>query len=324
MHKHGKTQHGKPVSKTMPPRPMPGLGRGLSDIIAQGARTSSTPPVPPSAPPPSSDNAGIRQLPLSLIKANPNQPRIHFTGEPLDELVSSIREKGVLQPITVRPRDQHFEIIAGERRFRACQKLGLETIPVLVKNATDEETLELALIENLQREDLDPIEEARGYRHLTSSFSLTQEQIAVKIGKKRATVANALRLLDLPDEVQGYLAQKRLTPGHAKAILSLSDQEKQLHFAREIIRRGLNVRQAEQFAQSHKPGAKPQASGTASPKTGPHPLPPNLQVIQDAIQQKLGTKVCLHASGNGGRVEVFYYTPTDLDRLLEILQIKLG
>lgn len=299
-------------------RPMPGLGRGLSDIIAQGARTAASSPtvLAPNVP----VGATVREIPLAEIRPNANQPRMRFVEEPLDELVASIQEHGILQPITVRPRDGHFEIIAGERRFRACQKAGLTAIPAIVKSVSDAEALELALVENLQREDLDPIEEARGYRQLADSFSLTQEQIAQKIGRNRATIANAVRLLELPEEIQGYLSQGRLTTGHAKAILGVAEPDLRIHLARQVIRRSLNVRQTEQLA-AHPKTDKKAPGATTPPKGGA--LPANLQALQDAIQQKLGTRVTLHGVGNGGRIEVHYYTPSDLDRLLEILQIQL-
>lgn len=290
-----------------------GLGRGLSEIIAQGARSEAPPP-------PAATGANIRQIPLAQIVANPRQPRTRFTEEPLDELVASIREHGVLQPITVRPRENHFEIIAGERRFRACAKAGLPTVPAIIKMVSDVEACELALIENLQRENLDPIEEARGYRQLADGFTLTQEKIAQKVGKNRATIANALRLLDLPEEVQSYLSQNRLSSGHAKAILSLTDAAHQTRVAREVIKRGLNVRQTERLTRPSDSGG---AAGKGRRAAAAATTSPQLEAIRDALQQKLATRVQIHAAGNGGRIEIQYYTPTDLDRLLELFRIQL-
>lgn len=291
-----------------------GLGRGLSDIIAQGARPVGAASAAIATP-------GSRQIPLAQIVVNPRQPRLRFVEEPLDDLVASIREHGLLQPISVRPRENGiFEIIAGERRFRACQKAGLPAISAIVKAVSDIEAYELSLIENLQREDLDPIEEARGYRRLADEFSLTQEQISQKIGKNRATVANSLRLLDLPDEVQGYLTQGRLTTGHAKAVLGAGDAETQTHAAHTIIKQGLNVRQAEALVARMK---EPSATESAPKTPGAKETPANLRALQEALQQKLATKVFIHPSGNGGRIEIQYYTPSDLDRLLQLLQIQL-
>ncbi len=302
-------------SSSAPSRVATGLGRGLSDIIAQGARPAS----PTSAAIPIGQ---VRQIPLAQVVVNPRQPRLRFVEEPLDELVASIREHGILQPISVRPRENNqFEIIAGERRFRACHKAGLAAIPAIVKAVSDIEAYELALIENLQREDLDPVEEARGYRRLADDFSLTQEQIAQKVGKNRATVANSMRLLDLPEEVQGYLAQNRLSTGHAKAILGAGDSEAQTQVARRIIKQGLNVRQAEALVtQLRSPGT---ARGKSRKGSGTKETPSDLRALQEALQHKLATRVNIHTIGNGGRIEIQYYTPSDLDRLLQLLQIQL-
>jgi ParB family transcriptional regulator, chromosome partitioning protein len=305
----------KPLAKPAPARPTTGLGRGLSDIIAQGARTTPT----TSAPAPV--GASVRQISLSQIRPNPKQPRVRFIEEPLDELVLSVQEHGVLQPITVRPVDNFFEIIAGERRFRACQKAGLAAIPAIVKAVSDLEAYELALIENLQREDLDPVEEARGYKRLAEEFSLTQEQIAQKLGKNRATVANLLRLLELPEEILGYLVQGRLSTGHAKAILSISDASNQIRIAHEILKNGLNVRQAEALvAGLRSPGARPSKKSSSKNE---HETPAHLRAVQDALQQKLATRVKIQTVGNGGRIEIAYFTPSDLERLLDLLQIQL-
>jgi ParB family transcriptional regulator, chromosome partitioning protein len=295
-------------------RPMAGLGRGLTDIIAQGTRSATS-----TATTPFQAGASVRQIPLSQIVPNPRQPRLKFFEEPLDELVLSIKEHGILQPITVRPQGQNFEIIAGERRFRASQKAGLPAIPAIVKSVSDVEAYELSLIENLQRENLDPIEEARGYRKLADEFSLTQELISQKVGKNRATVANAMRLLDLPEEVQSYIAQGRISIGHAKAILSLSNNEQRIKLAEAIIRNSLNVRQTEALVSKTKTAS----NGKRSPAGNTLQIPEHLKPIQEALQQKLALKVHIQTVGNGGRVEIHYYTPTDLERLLEILGIQL-
>jgi ParB family transcriptional regulator, chromosome partitioning protein len=306
------------------PKPAIGLGRGLADIIKQGAQQPQPAAAPTASPTQIPPGATVRQLALSMIITNPRQPRVRFQEEPLEELMASIKEHGVLQPITVRPKDQHFEIIAGERRFRACQKAGLTSIPALVKMVSDVEAYELALIENLQRENLDPMEEARGYKRLATDFSLTQELIAQKVGKNRATVANVMRLLDLPEEVQGYLSQGRLSPGHAKVILGLQDSDLQIRTAQDVIRKGLNVRDTEGWVNRLKGGSAPRSSSKSAGSSGASKeIPPHLKAIQEALQQKLATRVNIHPSGNGGKIEVSYYTPGDLDRLLEMLQIQL-
>jgi ParB family transcriptional regulator, chromosome partitioning protein len=304
----------KSISRPGETRPTTGLGRGLSDIITQGARSFNATPVAVAGP-------SIRQLLLSQIVANPRQPRVRFIEEPLDELVASIKEHGILQPITVRPRDHQFEIIAGERRFRACQKAGLSNIPAIVKTVSDLEAYELALIENLQRENLDPIEEARGYRRLVVDFSLTQEQISQKVGKNRATIANAMRLLDLPEEIQSYLAQNRISQGHAKVILSLENSEQQIKLAEEIIRQSLSVRQTEAWISRWRLGSGDKTKSSRSKI--PHETPAHLRAIQESLQQKLAMRVHIQPSGNGGRVEIHYYTASDLDRLLELLNVQV-
>jgi ParB family chromosome partitioning protein len=303
----------RPKPAAHPHRPAPGLGRGLAEIIAQGAG-----PAAPAAPPPAGD--GVRHLPLAKIVPNPRQPRTRFEEEPLDDLVASVREHGVMQPVTVRPRGDIFELIAGERRFRASQKAGLQSIPALVRDVPDQEAYMLALVENLQREDLNPIEEARGYRRLADDFSLTQEQVSQKVGRNRATIANALRLLDLPEEVQSWVAQDRLSAGHAKALLGLDGAEKQLHAAREVVRQGLNVRQVEALVARllGRPTAARRARGAPQGAT-----PAHWQALQEALQQKLGTRVHLRAAGKGGRIEIEFFEAGDLDRLLQVLGVQL-
>lgn len=320
MVKKAKPPH-KPKGKlpVSAPKPMANLGRGLSDIISQGAKAVAAPSFTP--PIPVSGGTQVRQLPLSSIHPNPKQPRLRFVEEPLEELSSSIKEHGVLQPITVRAQGDRYEIIAGERRFRASQKAGLSTIPAIVKNVSDVEAYELALIENLQREDLDAIEEARGYQRLANEFNLTQEQIAQKVGKNRATVANSTRLLDLPEEIQSFVSQKLLTAGHAKAILGIPSAELQVRTAHDVIKQGLNVRQTELLISKRKEAATPRKTNNGS--TNPKDIPAHYRAIQDAIQQKFGTKVLIHPVGNGGKIEIQYYAPVDLERILQILQIQL-
>ncbi|MCC7519355.1 MAG: ParB/RepB/Spo0J family partition protein [Verrucomicrobiae bacterium] len=298
------------------PRPPPGLGRGLAEIIAQGTGAAAPASVAASA----SAQEGVRHLPLAKIIPNPRQPRTRFDETPLDDLVASIREHGVMQPVTVRPRGDAFELIAGERRFRASQKAGLQSLPALVRDVSDQEAYMLALIENLQREDLNPIEEARGYRRLADDFSLTQEMISQKVGKSRATVANALRLLELSEEVRSWVAQGRLSSGHAKAILGLEGGEKQLHAAREVVRQGWNVRQTEAFVARllDRNGGTPRKRKTPQGAT-----PAHWQALQDALQQKLGTRVHLRAAGKGGRIEIEFFEAGDLDRLLQALGVQL-
>jgi ParB family chromosome partitioning protein len=216
------------------------LGKGLGALI-------TTRPASPIVSPTPAVEAGerVQMVPLARIVPSPFQPRTVFRDEHLDELVGSIREHGIIQPLIVRARGDTLEIIAGERRWRAAQRVGLATAPIIVREASDRDVLELALIENLQREDLNPIEEARAFARLAREFNLRQEDIAQKVGKSRAAVANSMRLLDLDEEVQGWLTQDRISVGHAKVLLSLKSHEEQRALADEIIRRSLTVRAAE-------------------------------------------------------------------------------
>jgi len=288
-----------------------GLGKGLSALIPS-KKTAAAPLI--------SHPEGIeRFLKLSEIKPNRFQPRRSFREAELAELMDSIREKGVIEPVIVRKSGTGYELIAGERRLRACQKLGLEKIPAIIRQATDQEALEIALIENIQRENLNPIEESRGYERLAREFSLTQEALAKKVGKERSTVANSLRLLALPEEIQKMLEDDKLTAGHGRALLMVSDKRKQLSLANSILSKGLSVREAEALAK----GEPAKTSAPASAKT-PRQLDQHLTNIQNEIQRALGTKVRIVSQGkNKGKIEVEYYSANDFERILQKLNIKL-
>jgi ParB family chromosome partitioning protein len=268
-------------------------------------------------PAPSGDN--IRHIPIEKIDRSRFQPRTEFDPEHLKELADSIKQRGVIQPLLVRAiaGTDKFELIAGERRWRAAGQVGLTTLPVLVRQATDEETLEIALIENLQREDLNPIEEARGYEQLAAQFHLTQEQIADKVGRSRAAVANAVRLLALPGELQTWLADGRLSVGHAKVILGLSTADEQRLVAERILKDNLTVRATEQLVEQLLTGKRRmgRAAGTAL-------KPPEVQEIETRLQQKLGTRVTLRHGRKKGRIEIEYYNNDELSRLLGLLGVE--
>ena len=261
----------------------------------------------------------VQVVDLTRIVPTPLQPRTVFRDDHLDELVASIKEHGIIQPLIARKRGDQFELIAGERRWRAAQRAGLTEAPVIVREASDQEVLELALIENLQREDLNPIEEARAFSRLAGEFHLRQEDIAQKVGKSRAAVANSMRLLDLHEQVQTWLTQERISVGHAKVLLSLKAQDEQALLAEEIIRRSLTVRAAEtlvaqQFAQN----------GTVKPKRGANSgsgpaLAPTYQHVQNRLQSHLATHVVLHHGEKRGRIEIEYYGNDDLQRVLSLL-----
>ena len=242
----------------------------------------------------------MQRVALGRIRPCPFQPRKHFPEETLRELADSIREQGIVQPLIVRPAGQSFELIAGERRWRAAQMLGLAEAPVIVREADDRAALELTLIENLQRENLNPIEEAQGYARLIEQFQLKQEEVATKVGKSRTVIANALRLLKLPDSIQTSLREGRLSVGHAKVILGLTTEKHQKLAAARILKEGLNVRQTEALV------ARLQARETGT-ITQPVPLPPltrdpHLASLENKLRERLGTKVHLrYAQGKGVR-----------------------
>jgi ParB family transcriptional regulator, chromosome partitioning protein len=312
------------------------LGRGLDSLISGGMVSSvavEPPHVPATvrplgattilpvepAPAPVVDRDGIRQLDINSIDRSRFQPRTEFDSEQLRELAASIKQRGVMQPLLVRPLNgtARFELIAGERRWRAAKDAGLTKVPAIVRTATDEEALEIALIENLQREDLNPIEEARAYGQLATRFKLTQEQIAEKVGRSRAAVANALRLLGLPGEVLSWIADGRLSVGHAKAILGLTIADEQRLVAERVLKRNLTVRQTEQLVEQLKGDAKMRTRALGGALKSPHVL-----AIEEKLQQKLGTHVNVYHGKKKGRIEIEYYGNDDLARLLGIFGVE--
>jgi ParB family chromosome partitioning protein len=252
---------------------------------------------------------------IEEIIPNRSQPRKHFDESKLQELAESIKEKGILEPLIVRKTDQGYELIVGERRWRAAQKAGLKEVPVVVKEAEGREALEISLIENLQREDLNPIEAAEAFKHLIEEFKISQEDLSKRIGKDRTTIANTLRLLKLPIEIRNQLLQNRITSGHARAILSLESKEKQKELCALIIKKGLSVREAEALAKRWS--EKPKKSITAVKKKGD--LESQLNSLQDSLRKYLGTKVQINQKGNRGKIEIEYYSNQDLERIVEAI-----
>ena len=286
------------------------LGKGLSALI--NSRVVN--PAP-------SEELGerIQKLGLDLIVASPLQPRIEFPTEHLHELVESIRERGIIQPLIVRKVDGKYELIAGERRWRAARELGLPEVPAIVREASDREVLELALIENLQREGLNPIEEASAYQRLSRDFGLTQEDISKRVGKSRASIANAMRLLDLDADVQSLLKHDRISVGHAKVLLSLKAHDEQKWLAEQIIRRGASVRVAEKLAAEHlaKTG---RTTGRRKATLPPEQeLAPALKRVENLLTHRLGTRVVIHHGDKKGSIHIEYYGDTDLNRILSAL-----
>ena len=303
----------------------PALGRGLGALLGGNpVLTQPAPAAPVSQPvalPAAPDTREhVQRVPLDRIRPCSLQPRKDFSAEALRELADSIREQGIVQPLIVRERGGQFELIAGERRWRAAQLLQLADVPVIVRQADDRAVLELALIENLQRENLNAIEEAHGYEQLAGQFQLTQEEIALKVGKSRAVVANALRLLKLPQVVQNFVREGRLSVGHAKVILGITDEKKLKLAVERIIKEGLNVRQTEglvaklQGRDSRRAGLKPET--VAAPGSDPH-----VADLEARLREVFATKVQLRYAEGKGTVEITFFSDEELERILQILGV---
>jgi ParB family transcriptional regulator, chromosome partitioning protein len=302
----------------------PALGRGLGALL--GGSPVARPPVPAalssalSEPAPALDTRErVQHVALDQIVACPFQPRKDFSPETLRELADSIKAQGIVQPLIVRERNGHLELIAGERRWRAAQLVGLAEVPVILRQADDRAVLELALIENLQRENLNPVEEAQGYAQLIEQFQLTQEEVALKVGKSRAVVANALRLLKLAPEIQGCLRDGRLSVGHAKVILGLASAKSQHLAAERVLKEGLNVRQTEALV-AHLQARE--ASAGAQP--GPPMVKPkdaHVASLENRLRERLGTKVRLRYAQGKGALEIAFFSDADLERVLQILGV---
>lgn len=281
------------------------LGKGLASLI-QGAAN----PTAPSAP--ASDS--YFSCPVGDIMPSRGQPRKIFAKGALEELAASIKVQGVIQPLIVRRMEGgKFELIAGERRLRAAKLAGLEKVPVVISSAAPEQVLELALIENLQREDLNPIEEALAFKELGDRYRLTQEEIARRVGKERSSVTNALRLLTLPEEIRGDIIEARLNMGQARALLAIEDDELKLKIKKRILSEGLSVREVERLAQEVKAGVKVERRVQTKLSD------PQLNFIEQEMTKILGTKVKIKARGEKGKVVIDYYSPEDLDRIFNAI-----
>src|SRR5262252_4664108 len=276
-----------------------GLGRDLGALL--GPSTSPTPH--------SSSEGPVQELAVASIIANPRQPRKSFDDNALRELSASLKRTGVLQPVVVRRYGQQFQIVVGERRWRAAQMAGLTHIPAIVREATDAETLELALVENLLREDLNPMEEAEAYQRLLTEFSWTQEELGERVGKDRSSVANFLRLLKLPDVIQADLRSGRLTMGHARALLSLTSSTDQLKLREQILTHSWSVRTTEESVQT-KRRPLPRRLGRRSA---------DLTALEDSLRQALATRVRVIGNERAGRIEIAYTSAEDLERLTELI-----
>jgi ParB family chromosome partitioning protein len=301
----------------------PALGRGLGALL--GESPIAKPPVSapaltavPGAASATDTRERVQRVALDRIRPCPFQPRKDFSPETLRELADSIKEQGIVQPLIVRERNSYLELIAGERRWRAAQLVGLAEVPVILREADDRAVLELALIENLQRENLNPIEEAQGYAQLIEQFQLKQEEVAAKVGKSRAVVANALRLLKLPATIQTSIRESRLSVGHAKVILGLTTETHQRVAFERVLKEGLNVRQTEALV------ARLQAREAGAPKPGPI-TPQNRDThvadLENQLRERLGTKVHLRYAHGRGALEVAFFSDAELERILNILGV---
>lgn len=288
----------------------PALGKGLSALI--GGPSLATPePIP-------ERGESVRQIPRAEIVPSPHQPRKIFRPEQLQELTDSIRERGVVQPLIVRRVQGKYELIAGERRWRAAGQAGLEQLPVIVREASDRDVLELALIENLQRADLSPLEEAQAYARLMQEFSLTQEQVAVRVGKGRVVVANAVRLLALPAAIRSWIDSHDLSVGHAKVLLGLPSAEEQMLVAEKVRKENLTVRATENLIETMRNGGKT-TGGTR--KKGTKSSQALFADLEKRLQQHIGSRVRIVGSAKAGRLEISYFTADDLERILRLLRL---
>ena len=277
-----------------------GLGRGLGALIPTGTVAEQA--------------GGLADIPISEIRPNPQQPREHFDEEALAALADSIREVGILQPVLVRAaEDSGYELIAGERRLRAAVRAGLEKVPVIVREADPGDRLELALIENVQRENLTALEEAEAYRHLGQEYGFTQEEIAARVGKSRPAITNSLRLLGLPDAVKALLESGELTAGHARAVLAIEGEREQIDFARDIAARGMPKSEAERVAAARR--RRPARRQSAAAAGDVH-----LHGICEELTRALGTRVRIHRRARGGAIEIEFYSDGELDRLVDRLR----
>ncbi len=279
------------------------LGRGLSALMPEQGNNGEE----------------LIEIDLDLIKPNAEQPRTRFTEEKLEELAQSIRENGVIQPIIVRRTDQNYEIVAGERRWRASQKIGLKKIPAIVKEVSNEKLLEIALIENIQRQELNSIEEAKAYKKLIETVGLTQEMVANRVGKDRTFVTNLLRLLRLPDELQKLIEEEKISVGHGRAILGIDDADQQKGLAKIVLDMNLSVRDTEKAVKRMLAGEN--LEKTPAPKTKNIEIDANMKAAETKLRRFLGTqtKILPNKNGTGGKIEIEYYGEEDLNRVYELL-----
>lgn len=302
-----------------------GLGRGLDALFGDvevssskeqrsaGTRKTSGKTETEAAPEPAEAAEGaLRYIDINDIKPNSSQPRKNFDEDKLEELAESIEQHGLIQPIVLRAAGQGYEIVAGERRWRAARMIGLKEVPCIVKELTDEENMLLAIIENMQREDLNPIEEAEGLKQMIDTYGLTQEQVSRGVGKSRPYITNSLRLLKLPERLRYMTAEGSLSMGHARALASIKNEKLQINLAERVVREGLSVRQTEKLAQeSGKPASRKRARQTKSADE---------KRVEMELREALGTKVSLQRKGARGKIEIEFYNGEEMERLIDLLR----
>ena len=282
-----------------------GLGKGLDALIPVGINEKKV----------KTEKEGEKLVNITKVEPNREQPRKNFDEEALDELAESIKQFGLLQPILVQDKKTYYEIIAGERRWRAAKKAGLKEIPVIIKNLTEQEMVEISLIENIQREDLNPIEEAQAYKRLLTEFNLKQDEVAERVSKSRTAVTNSMRLLKLCDEVQKMVIDNMISTGHARALISIEDEKQQYEIAKKIYEEKLNVRDVEKLVKNLNKPVKIKKAVTTDES-----LEAVYQNIEENLKQRLSTKVSISSKGNGaGKIEIEFYSHDDLEKIMELL-----
>src|SRR5580658_3843831 len=301
-----------PMTKSERPK---ALGKGLHSLLPPRATGALAVPVLPGAPRTENAEGDVQRLPLDQVIPNPNQPRRDFDQAALLELTQSIEREGIIQPIIVRrAAPGAYQIIAGERRWRAAKLAGLQHVPVIVRTADDQQALELAIVENIQREDLNPIELATAFQRMATELGLSHDQIGQKTGKERTTITNSLRLLQLPVELQAMIATRKLSSGHARALLKFEDEQMQREIAQRCIAEGWSVRQIEDFTRPTGTPAKPKS------KKPEGPTDPNVKFALSELERVLGTKVrIIESRGGKGRIEIEYYSSDDLSRIYDLI-----
>jgi ParB family chromosome partitioning protein len=324
----GKTPGGAAAATTSPSGVVVGAAAG-GGVVAVPDAEPARPAVSPAVvvdPIGVALGQGVAKVAVGRVRPSSLQPRRDFPAESLQELSDSIREQGILQPLVVRAQGEFFELIAGERRWRAAQLAGLMEVPVVLREADDSTALELMLVENLQREGLNPMDEAQGYAELIERFQLTQESVATKVGRSRAAVANALRLLKLPTKIQAGLRDGRVSTGHAKVILGLPQPDLQEMVAKKVTEESLSVRQTEEWVARLGAEAAARVGTTKVTSRGPEPVTvrdPHIAALEDRLRQRLGTKVAIRYQKGRGQIDIRFFSDDELERVLEIVGVRL-